>query len=87
MSDGRTHHAECWRDHRECAATEITRLRERVRELEADGEALEDALRDLMVWGVDLDDPRLSYVVVQVDRADIEAATSLLAARYARGKA
>lgn len=31
------------------------------------------AARDLRAWGVEHDDPRLRYISVQVDRADIEA--------------
>ena len=39
---------------------------------------LEETLRDLLGWAVELDDPRLSYLVVQMDRTDVAAAQAEL---------
>jgi hypothetical protein len=35
---------------------------------------LETALREVMAWGVEHDDPRMDYITVQVDRVTIAAA-------------
>ena len=42
---------------------------------------LEAALRGLLGWAVELDDERLSYLVVQVDRVDVAAAQAVLEGR------
>lgn len=42
---------------------------------------LEEALRTLMEWGVELDDVRLHYISVQIERADIKAARAALEGR------
>ena len=39
---------------------------------------LEEALEDVMTWGVEYDDPRVGYVCVQVDRFAIENAARVL---------
>jgi hypothetical protein len=45
-----------------------------------DPSELADALEDLLDgMGVVLDDPRLNYLTVQVDRVDVEAARDALA--------
>ena len=46
--------------------------------LRADVKRLEEALREIMQWGVEQDDARLKYITVQVDRADIEKAQEAL---------
>ena len=42
------------------------------------GASLHDAVRDMMCWGVELDDARLKYITVQVDRAAIAAVEAAL---------
>ena len=42
------------------------------------GASLHDAVRDMMRWGVTLDDSRLKYIEVQVDRAAIAAVEAAL---------
>ena len=45
---------------------------------EGELDRLRDALRSLLASGRELDDPRMDYVVVQVDRVDIECALAAL---------
>lgn len=40
--------------------------------------ALEEALRDLLAFGVVLDDPRLGYLEVQMDRVSVDQARAVL---------
>lgn len=49
------------------------------RPIKANVKALAEALTKLMEWGVELNDERLHYVSVQVERADIALARAALA--------
>jgi hypothetical protein len=59
---------------RESAEKECDALREEIARLKAVVEAL-------MAWGVEFDDERLDYIVVQVDRSAIDAARAALVAQ------
>ena len=61
------------------ALSAIAEWANRARTAEADVKALAEALVGLMQWGVELDDERLHYVSVQVERADIARARAALA--------
>lgn len=48
-------------------------------ELERQLAALRNAAQELMCWGVELDDERLKYIAVQVDRRDVDRLKRVLA--------
>jgi len=56
----------------------LEQAEQRLAEAQAEIERLRVALRDLMCWGVTLDDSRLKYIEVQVDRAAIAAVEAAL---------
>lgn len=74
LNRARTTEVSGWRSaQNECdeAERENERLKARL-------QAVTEALRDLMEWGVESDDKRLGYIVVQVDRPSIEQALQAL---------
>jgi hypothetical protein len=51
---------------------------EQAARLRAENDKLCEALRDMLDYGVELDDPRIEYMTVQIDRDAIEQARALL---------
>ena len=56
----------------------LARMQKMAADATANVRALAEALTALMAWSLELDDPRMRYIVVQVDRVDVDAARAAL---------